>query len=205
MAMGVAGVPVFQSPPYRGTTCDSDRAFPRTPAPSDSFQSPPYRGTTCDLRAIQQAAEVIDFQSPPYRGTTCDRRRRPRSSCGARAFSPLLIGEQPATEQEALRDASMKILSVPSLSGNNLRLARWGTMPDVRRAFQSPPYRGTTCDSFRLPPEAADLASFSLLLIGEQPATTQKLYAGLHVTAVAFQSPPYRGTTCDSRRRAWTP
>ena len=114
-------------------------------------------------------------------------------------------------------------LSVPSSSGNVVRLGRIGVEPLRSVSFQSPPHRGTSCDCQLLAGLMKRALTFSPLLIGERRATLADLVLDalevhelsvpsssgnvvrpLEAAAAAdvridFQSPPHRGTSCDSR------
>ena len=241
-------MPMFQSPPHRGTNCDCPSAT-ATPAhihvsvPSSSGNklrrsgSRPIRAgssrfsplligeQTATQAAMSAWSRRIPFQSPPHRGTNCDRdepahrdtrwhRVSVPSSSGNKlrhcvdrgasnncSFSPLLIGEQTATQIGRADRIRRLIVSVPSSSGNKLRRSQ-----DWRTAARS--------------------SGFSPLLIGEQTATRGRaelgVIASLSVSVpsssgnklrlrdavtrgpsgVWFQSPPHRGTNCDDATSA---
>ncbi len=190
---------IFQSPPHRGSLCDSNIHFKWGSGGPQPFQSPPHRGSLCDRSAASTLASPSLFQSPPHRGSLCDF----GAADGARLFE--------------------QYISVPSSSGFSLR-RQWqngsfrlfrhfshlligvlsATFGPPNRgapgaAFQSPPHRGSLCDrqSWLLSPDSQQ--HFSPLLIGVLSATGLTL-PGLGNVKL-FQSPPHRGSLCDATRR----
>ncbi len=137
---------MFQSPPDRGSFCDSrprtrgviadfgfsplligDRSATTTQGPSAAsavigFQSPPDRGSFCDSTDIarQITRDRATFQSPPDRGSFCDARRDAASK-------PIAVFQSPP-DRGSFCDTGYR--------GRDRRLSM----------FQSPPDRGSFCD-----------------------------------------------------------
>ena len=214
---------------------------------------------TCARLLEGQVPANRDFQSPPHRGIFCDgrqRRLRPMLQQIAMPFSPLLIGESSATCDAVLEQwiwssfsplligessatcsvlrgerASASIsLSVPSSSGNLLRLPGTSPVSVHPGGFQSPPHRGIFCDErlkrssgfqasrLSVPSSSGNLLRLrrrrlecrnGFLSVPSSSGNLLRLGIGrvrLHRTVESFQSPPHRGIFCDVARavaRLW--
>ena len=222
---------------------------PTSPTPAhvrscSEFQSPPHRGTNCDSLRMHVSVQCIAFQSPPHRGTNCDARSAAAFGMRPQGFSPLLIGEQTATRRatchrsapptfqspphrgtncdstaRAIAVDARASVSVPSSSGNKLRLRLARCDVGESPSFQSPPHRGTNCDSpacayawhdclFQSPPHRGTncdvdrrLTAMAQFHVSVPSSSGNKLRLGTwpamcHARSV-FQSPPHRGTNCD--------
>ena len=196
------------------------------------FQSPPHRGTSCDtLRRTKFPTKPFFFQSPPHRGTSCDFQGWSGRMGTSRLSVPSSSGNVVRHQAPSLPPLPGRLpLSVPSSSGNVVRLVAVLCFALLFLLFQSPPHRGTSCDlcgdagvfrstdgafsplligerrATRVVPRVGGLrvVAFSPLLIGERRATDRGLRFSENL-ANSFQSPPHRGTSCDrARTRSWT-
>ncbi len=176
------------------------------------FQSPPHRGIFCDTKDPAVMVDVLfAFQSPPHRGIFCDKMSSPRKLISVPPpFSPLLIGESSATASSFMYFDDVMLgfqspphrgifcdgitlglctgihtgLSVPSSSGNLLRLATIICAKlQENYHFQSPPHRGIFCDLMLTEWRHRRRQSFSPLLIGESSATAIDRAAWSHARA----------------------
>ncbi len=211
-------VPNFQSPPHRGTWCDSRRR--RTPLARYSF-SPLLigeRGAT--RRTGTPRGRSGGFQSPPHRGTWCDRSGMERQPLrGPLPFSPLLIGERGATASGACGQAGARSfqspphrgtwcdtltgtpgpsspdLSVPSSSGNVVRLPAARAPPD-RSRLSVPSSSGNVVRPARYASRLGTALRLSVPSSSGNVVRHERVAPSGH-HELPFQSPPHRGTWCD--------
>ncbi len=131
----------------------------------------------CDLSALASLRRRRQRLSVPSSSGNVLRlsQSQPTQRSTVSSFSPLLIGECSATQTSRLRRlCAIEHLSVPSSSGNVLRLKRTSALIRIRRyAFQSPPHRGMFCDC--------------------------RIACVIRCARIVFQSPPHRGMFCDIR------
>ncbi len=141
------------------------------------------------------------FQSPPHRGSSCDPggtldMLTCESGRTSSPFSPLLIGDRRATRGPRAFHGVNRHLSVPSSSGIVVRPTRSVSCSPGRGSFQSPPHRGSSCDTIRSASASLPSSTFSPLLIGDRRATN-KAVDPHDISHHDFQSPPHRGSSCD--------
>ena len=162
----------FQSPPHRGTVCNST-AGSTSKAPAGNFQSPPHRGTVCNLRKGDSfGSSSVTFQSPPHRGTVCNRNPSKGTVVLVRDFqSPPHRGTVCNSAEVFRKNGKWYVLSVPSSSGNGLQLSRQPLAAGPSPAF-SPLLIGERSATPIIDNEPQlPVTAFSPLLIGERSAT----------------------------------
>ena len=150
---------------------------------------------------MEQRGHTLALSVPSSSGNKLQLTRWARKAKVLFPFSPLLIGEQTATAPRADSPWHPLSLSVPSSSGNKLQLSHPRVQWSQHSCLSVPSSSGNklqlskTVERGATPEEA-----FSPLLIGEQTATRTK--ASYVWPASGFQSPPHRGTNCNSSARA---
>ena len=114
----------------------------------------------------------MPFQSPPHRGTYCDEIVMSFMVTGKSSFNPLHIGAPTAIGPDRDRHHRNHCFNPLRIGAPTATLVKTNSSLQGSFGFQSPPHRGTYCNS----------RSWRSSL-----------------TCVVFQSPPHRGTYFDGR------